>query len=84
MRGSLQISLLLGLVSAQFGDFSSLFGNAGSGLQMQNQQPQQGFNLGNMGNGGIQMQQQNPQQGRNKRTILQKRVLPNTRYISNT
>ena len=62
MRGT-KFSLLLGLVNSQFGDFSNLFGNAGPGLQMQNQQPTQGFNLGNFGNGGIQMQQQAPQQG---------------------
>ena len=59
MKRFFQIFLLLlvGEGEAQFNGFGNLFGNQpGMGIQMQNnQQPQQGFNLGNFGNGGIQM-----------------------------
>ena len=59
------VLLLIGSAMGQFGGFGNMFGGNQPGMDVQvaNNQPQQGFGLGNMGNGGIQMG--GGQQGKN-------------------
>jgi len=73
----MKMSILLLLISSaagQFG-FGNMFGNQ-PGIQMANNQPQNGFGFGNFGNGGIEMGQ--GQQGKPSSvdygTILSSRI----------